>query len=239
MQHIDISRRAASRALRCISLLMSLGTLIGCQSIHSEAVVDLIDIEHKKVVEAKKNAATFDKQTNDRINAFESAVSALDTALQLNKKEEAKHALIFSSNRNLSNKKGVDAHAVAYLIARIYISRQIGLEQQVKNQFKADFAAMRKLSTDINASWRSIEDLQAKVLAFSKKSAFASIDSEFITAVVQETNIDTSALDNVIKTSKQVNGALKQSLGITGGSKEGGQTRQALDDLIELLETVK
>lgn len=238
MRHVYSSLRAASQILRRIVLVASLAALSGCQSIHSNAVVELIEIEHDKVKEAKKNAKSFDKNTKARVEALKKGIADLDDSLQQLKRVEAKHALVFSSNQNLSSKKGVDAHSVAYMIGRIYVSDQLGLEQQVKDQFEADFAMLNKLSKDINESWESIEKLQGKVLAFSKQSALASVDPEFVKAIMEEASIDTSTMDDVIKRSKQINTALKQWIGNAGDGQKTASSAQALDDLVELLVKV-
>lgn len=231
--------RAAAHTIACNLLSTVLLCLTGCASIHSEAVRTLIEIEHKKVSDTKVKAKAFREQTDARVSSLETAVDRFDSSLQNLKKEEAKHALVFSSNQNLSTKRGVDAHAVAYLIGRIYVSDQLGLEQQVKDQFTADFAALKKLSKDIDESWTAIEELQGKVLEYSKRSGIASIDPEFVKAVLEEASIDTSSLDEVIKRSKKVNVVLKESFGTTGGQQTSAPATRTLEDVIDFLEKIR
>jgi len=225
------------------SILVIVGVAIGiqgCSSIHSASVQSLIDRESEKIKQATEKSKDFATQTEERKKDYQQAISDLDQSAQILHTQEALFSLIFSSHQNVESKSGIDALAVAYLAGVLYLDDQAGLDKAVKDQFAADFAALTDLSKKIADSWNSIGQLQAKVQSYSKQSAIASVDPEFVAALLKQGKVDTSEIDRVLSRSKQLNDGLQQ-LGkikaLNGSALERGQ--QSTTDLIDLLNNVK
>src|SRR6266700_3680894 len=143
-----------------------LGTL-GCSSIHSKSVRSLITIETAKIEAANQSAASFIKSRQARAQAMTNSLTSLEAAMKGQNTSEMVHALVFSSNQNIASKTGTDAHAVTYLIGKLYLDEQVGLQKEINDQFLADIAAMEQQAVLIQNSWASLKDLNAKVEAFS------------------------------------------------------------------------
>lgn len=224
-------------ALAASSLVAALG---GCASIHSDAVRGLIDIESKKIHEASDKSKDFVTQTDERNNDYQSGLAALDESAKQIHMQEALWSLLFSSNQNVESKSGIDALAVAYLGGVIYLDGRAGLDQAVKDQFAADFAALSDLSKKISDSWSSLADLQAKVRDYSKQSAIASVDPQFVSALLKQGKVDTAEIDKVLSRSKQFNEGLQAftKTGLLHGTVLSRE-QQGVGDFINLLNNVK
>jgi hypothetical protein len=212
----------------------------GCSSIGSKAVKNLIDIETEKIEAAMKNAEDFTNATDQAIENWKESVAALNDSLENQRKVESVHTLVFSANRNIETKVGVDAHAAAYLIGNIYLADRMGLEQAVRDQFEEDFETLKALAEQISDSWTALHSTQKQIDAFAEKSSIASIDPEVVRALIVAFKADTEGIDKVLKRSKQVNDALKKASGL--GIIEGfdtGRAKTAVEDVINLLEQVK
>ena len=215
-------------------------SVLGCASIHSNAVRNLIKVETEKIGEAKKNAKEFVKATDQAIEEWKKSVEALNNALQNQRKVESVHTLVFSANQNIEMKDGVDAHAATYLIGEVYLADRMGLDQAVLDQFEEDLETLKALSKQISDSWTAIDKTQKEIDTFADKSSMASVDPELMRTLIVEFKGDIEVIDKVLKRSKQVNDALKKASGL--GILEGvdsGRTQTVIEDVINLLERVK
>ena len=216
-----------------------LGTL-GCSSIHSKSVRSLIEIQTSKIDAANASAAKLIQTTQARAQAMTNSLNALNEAMKQQNTSEMVHALVFSANQNVSSKTGVDAHAVTYLIGKLYLDEQVGLQKEVNDQFLADIAAMEQQAVLIQNSWAGLKDLNAKVDAFSKKSAFASIDPDFVKALAAEIPGASAEIQTVLNDSQKVNRTLDTMLKIPQlNTPQLQQAQGGLNDLIDLLDKVK
>jgi hypothetical protein len=224
-----------------IAIVFAALALSGCTAVHSDSVRSLLAKEGDKIKEARRN---FDEKvaqgTEDRIILTEKGLLSLGKSLAVVRGNEAAHAFIFSSYQNVATKTGVDAQAVAYLIAKASWADQEGLEKQVVDQFKVDFAAIRQVKSQLSDSWKSLEILHKRVQDHANKSVFASVDPEVIDAAMQEVPAASRAIDATLRHSQQVNAALEELLGM-GVIKSGAleRSRSVTTDLVDLLERVK
>lgn len=215
-------------------------SVLGCASIHSDAVRDLSDVETEKIGQARKNAKEFIKATDQAIEKWKKSVEALNDALQSQRRVESVHTLVFSANQNIETKDGVDAHAATYLIGEVYLADRMGLDQAVLYQFEEDFKTLKALTKQINDSWTALDKTQKEIDTFADKSSLASVDPKVMRALIVEFKGDIEVIDKVLKRSKQVNEALKKASGL--GILEGldsGRAQTVIEDVINLLERVK
>ncbi len=224
---------------KAVLLLPVLG-LLGCSSIHSTAVRKLITKESEKLDTANQAATKFVAATKARTDAMTNALDSLDTAMKKQNTAEMMHALIFSANQNIASKQGVDAHSATYMIGKLYLTEQAGLEKAVDDQFLADITALQNQAVRIQQSWASLKTLQQKVAAFAAKSSFASVDPDFIAALGAEIPGASAELNEVLTDSQTLNDMLKTALGFVPvkGANLGAPQSQ-LNELIDLLERVK
>src|ERR1041385_5091994 len=187
-----------SAAKSCALLLPVLGTM-GCSSVHSKAVRNLIGTEGAKLEIANQTATDFISATKARTGDMKHAVDDLNDAIKQQNTSEMVHALIFSSNQNISSKSNVDAHAVTYLLGKLYLTEQAGLQQEVNAQFQADITALQQQAVRIQQSWASLQSLHQKVKDFANKSALASVDADFLAALAGEIPGASSDLETVLK----------------------------------------
>jgi hypothetical protein len=229
--------RTVASTLAASSLAAALG---GCASIHSDSVRSLIDIEAAKIQEASAKSKEFVGQTDERNKAYQNSLAALDESAKQIHTQEALWSLVFSSNQNVESKAGIDALAVAYLGGVIYLDGRAGLDQAVRDQFAADFTALSDLSKKISDSWSSLADLQAKIQAYSKQTAIASVDPQFVAALLKQGKVDTAEIDKVLSRSKQFNEGLQAfaKTGLLQGTVLQRE-QQGVGDFIDLLNNVK
>lgn len=214
----------------------------GCAAIQSSAVESLIEKQGQKIETAKKNAGQFKKQNQSRRSAYMKSLADLNTALEQVQTFESLVALIFSSNQNLEGKRGIDAQAVTYLAGTLYWAKQAGLEQEVRDQFEADFAGLDRLAASIESSWVTLDTLNQNLEAYSKKSGFVrNVDPAFFAALFRQTKTDVEGIGTLLKKSQEVNDALKKAARFkplsSGTSAQAHQ--QFVSELIDLLERVK
>lgn len=230
-------RPAAARLVVAAAVLM---TTAACSAVHSDGVRELITLEGEKITGATAAMKGFRTETDERVKALKKAQADLDLALKQQQASEHVHALIFSSNQNLSTKSGVDAHAVAYMIGQIYLSEHIGLEQKVRDQFETDYGTLAALADRLDTSWQSIKQLHDQVDAFAKKSALASVDAAFVKAVADQVPGANPQIDAALKQARRVNDVLDKALsGRTLGGETGQQVRSVTQDLLDLLQRVR
>ncbi len=229
-------RRGVTR-LSCAMLLL---TATGCHSIHSSSVRDLIQLEGTKIDAAQTNIGVFQQETETRIKYLEEARSALHESFKSLHIQETKHRFALASFRNLTNKKGDAAYAAAYLTSLIYLSDVQGLEKAVWNQFEEDFCGLRDTANALNDSWKHTATLHAQVQRFAKQSALASVDPEFVTAILDQAPGRSEQLMGVLNHSRTVNDALEEVVGariLRFGGVDRAQRYTA--DLVELLDRLK
>jgi len=231
-----VRQASASLALAVAALT----TTAACSAVHSDAVRELIALEGQKITGATTEMKNFRAETDKRVKALQAAQADLDTALKQQQASEHVHALIFSSNQNLSTKSGVDAHAVTYMIGQIYLSEHIGLEKKVRDQFEEDYRTLTTLADRLDASWQSIQKLHGEVEAFAKKSALASVDVELLKAVADQVPGASQQIDAALKQARKVNEILDKVLsGRVLGGEKAEQVRSVTHDLLDLMERVK
>ena len=221
-------------------LLLSLLGAPGCSSIHSSAVRSLITKEGEKLASANKATDTFISATKSKTEAMTNALNSLNEAMKEQNTSEMVHALVFSANQNLASKQGVDAHAAAYVLGKLYLSEQAGLEDAVNTQFLTDITTLQQQAEKIRQSWLALKNLHQKVADFAAKSSLASVDPDFIAALANEIPGASAELDTVLKDSQQVNDALKKALSFGALKPSDLPLPQAqFNDLLDLLEKVK
>lgn len=228
------------RVRRLGALLVAQLALSACASIQSDAVRELIDRQAAKTKDASKASEEFVKRTKDSTEAYRKAVRDLNSSLAQVRRQESLLALVLASPQALDTRTGIDARAFGYQAGVLYLDTQAGLDKAVADQFEEDFATMKKLSEKIAASWKSLEKLEVEVSKYSKQSSLASVDSELVSAVLQQTHTSTQDVDQVIQRSKQVNKALEKVSGFGALQGEGtDKARGYLQDLINLLQSSK
>jgi len=226
--------------LALITLLILSGCSFLSSSIQSESVRKLIDKEGEKIQTARGMAKKFKAETASRNKTVKKALDDLSRSQANLQTFESIHAFVFSSNQNITTKKGVDAHAVTYLIGKIYLEEHAGLEKRVLDQFEEDFEALVMLADRIDKSWESLHKLHTQIAEYSKKSAVASVDPELLAAITEHVPGSPEKIESILKNSRRVNEALEEALG-SGFLRESKleQLRSITGDLIDLLERVK
>lgn len=229
-----------ARGITLLSLATLLLTAIGCHSIHSNSVRNLIQLEGTKIDAAQTNIDLFQKETEARIKFLEQARSSLHESFKSLQIQETKHRFALASFRNLTTKKGDSAYAAAYLTSLIYMADAQGLEQAVWNQFEEDFCGLRDTANALNDSWKRTATLHAQVHRFAKQSALASVDPEFVAAVLDQAPNQSGQIMEILDHSRSVNDALEEVAGariLRIGGLDRAQRFTA--DLVELLDRLK
>jgi hypothetical protein len=223
-----------------IILLILIFSFLGCVSIQSKSVRALIDIETEKIGQASKNAEEFVKANKRAIDEWEKSVESLNNMVKNQKKIEGVHSLVFSANQNIATKTGIHAHAAGYLIGEIYLADRMGLEQVVRDQFKQDFEAVKKLAKQIDESWVALKKTQNEVSTFANKSFLATVDANLAKALVVEFAGDSEMIDGILRRSRQVNEAVKKAsgLGLLEG-QDSGRAKTVIEDILNLLGRIK
>lgn len=213
---------------------------MGCAPIRSSAVKTLIEKQGALIDTAKNNTVQFRNQNESRKEMYEKSIKDLNKAMKQVQTFESMVALIFSSNQHVEEKRGADAQAVTYLAGTLYWAKQIGLEQEVHDQFEADFNALEILAASIDTSWHTLDTLNQRVADYSQKTFVRNVDDAFITALIRQTKTDVEAIETVLEKSRKVNEALNKVAKLeplTGHASARGQL--FVSDLIDLLERVK
>ena len=219
--------------------LLFIGT-VGCNSIHSEAVRNLMQKEGTKIDAAQTNIDLFQKETEARIQFLEQARSSLHESFKALQAQEAKHQFVLSSYRNIANKKGEAAYAAAYLVGQMYLIEYQGLEKAVWDQFEEDFCGLRDTANALNDSWKRTAALHAQLKRYADKSALASVDPEFVAALVEQAPGQSERIMEILNHSRTVNDALEEVTGsriIRSRTLQRGHTFTA--DLVDLLDRLK
>lgn len=227
------------RALVAMVGLM-LMSLVGCHSIHSDAVRDLLQKEGAKIDAAQTNIDAFQKETEARITFLEQARSSLHEGFKALQAQEAKHQFVLSSYRNIASKNGEAAYAAAYLVGQMYLVEYQGLEKAVWGQFEEDFCGLRDTANAVNDSWKRTAALHAQLKRYADKSALASVDPEFVSALIEQAPGQSGRIIEVLNHSRTVNDALEEVTGsriLRMRPLERAHTFTA--DLVDLLDKLK
>ncbi|BFU90819.1 MAG: hypothetical protein NTAFB01_20060 [Nitrospira sp.] len=228
------------RRVTVVSVGLILMSLVGCHSIHSDAVRDLLQKEGAKIDAAQTNIDLFQKETEARIKFLEQARSSLHESFKVLQAQEAKHQFVLSSYRNIANQKGEAAYAAAYLVGQMYLVEYQGLEKAVWDQFEEDFCALRDTADALNDSWKRTAALHAQVKRYAGKSALVSVDPEFVSALIEQAPGQSERIMEVLNHSRTVNDALEE---VTGSRivrmRVLERTHTFTADLVDLLDRLK
>jgi hypothetical protein len=230
-----IERRATGWSIGL--LLMS---ALGCHSIHSDAVRDLIHKEGIKIDAAQTNIDLFQKETEVRIKFLEQARSSLHESFRALQAHEAKHHFALASYRNAAGKKGEAAYAAAYLVGQMYLADYHGLEKAVWDQFEEDFCGLRDTANALNDSWKHTAALHAQLKRYADQSALASVDPEFVSALIEQAPGQSDRIMEIVNHSRTVNDALEEIVGsriVRMRALPRAHTFTA--DLVDLLDKLK
>jgi hypothetical protein len=226
-------------SLRWVSCLL-LSAMVGCHSVHSGAVRDLIQAEGSKIDAAQTNADGFQKETEERIKQLEEARKLLHESFKSLQKQEAKHRFMMSSYRKMAQNRGEVAYAAAYLVGQYYLAEYQGLEKKVWDQFEEDFCALRDAANALNDSWKDVATLHAQVARFANKTALASVDPELVGAILQQSPRRSEELLRVLDNSRSVNDALEEVVGAgIFRARALERTHTFTADLVDLLDRLK
>ncbi len=228
------------RHVAALSIGLLLMSGVGCHSIHSDAVRDLLHKEGTKIDAAQTNIDLFQKETETRIKFLEQARSSLHESFRALQAQEAKHQFVLSSYRNVASKKGESAYAAAYLVGQMYLADYQGLEKAVWDQFEEDFCGLRDAASALNDSWKHTAALHAQLRRYAEKSALASVDPEFVSALIEQAPGQSDRILDVVNHSRTVNDALEEVVGARIVRMRALQRAQTFtSDLVELLDNLK
>lgn len=223
-----------------VTVGLMLMSLVGCHSIHSDAVRDLLHKEGTKIDAAQTNIDLFQKETEERIQFLRKARNELNEAFKSLRTHETKHQFVLSSYRNIAGKKGEAAYAAAYLVSQIYLADYQGLEKAVWDQFEEDFCGLRDTANALNDSWKKTAALHAQLSRYADKSALASVDPEFVSALIEQAPGQSDRIMEIVNHSRTVNDALEEIVGARIVRVQALQRAQTLtSDLVNLLDNLK
>lgn len=228
------------RQAGALTVGLILVSVVGCNSIHSDAVRDLLHKEGTKIDAAQTNIDLFQNETESRIKFLEQARSSLHESFKALQEQETKHQFVLSSYRNIASKKGEAAYAAAYLVSQIYLADYQGLEKAVWDQFEEDFCGLRDAANALNDSWKKTAALHAQLRRYADKSALASIDPEFVSALIEQAPGQSDRIMEIVNHSRTVNDALEEVVGariVRMRALQGAQTFTS--DLVNLLDNLK
>ncbi|GKS64909.1 hypothetical protein YTPLAS72_22130 [Nitrospira sp.] len=230
-----MNRQSATLAIGLVLI-----SVVGCNSIHSDAVRDLLHKEGAKIDAAQTNIDLFQKETEERITFLEKARNELHEAFKSLRTHETKHQFVLSSYRNIASKKGEAAYAAAYLVSQIYLADYQGLEKAVWNQFEDDFCGLRDAANALNDSWKKTAALHAQLRRYADKSALASVDPEFVSALIDQAPGQSDRIMEIVNHSRTINDALEEVVGARIVRMHALQRAQTLtSDLVNLLDNLK
>lgn len=228
------------RQAAALTVGLILMNVVGCNSIHSDAVRDLLHKEGTKIDAAQTNIDLFQKETEERIKLLEKARNELNEAFKSLRTHETKHQFVLSSYRNIATKKAEAAYAAVYLVSLIYLADYQGLEKAVWDQFEEDFCGLRDAANALNDSWKKTAWLHAQLTRYADKSALASVDPEFVSALIEQAPGQSDRLMEIVNHSRTVNDALEEVVGSGIVRMRALQSAQTFtSDLVNLLDNLK
>ena len=230
-----MNRQSATLAIGLVLI-----SVVGCNSIHSDAVRDLLHKEGAKIDAAQTNIDLFQKETEERITFLEKARNELHEAFKSLRTHETKHQFVLSSYRNIASKKGEAAYAATYLVSQIYLADYQGLEKAVWDQFEDDFCGLRDAANALNDSWKKTASLHAQLRRYADKSALASVDPEFVSALIDQAPGQSDRIMEIVNHSRTINDALEEVVGARIVRMHALQRAQTLtSDVVNLLDNLK
>jgi hypothetical protein len=238
--HDQEETRMIAQPTIALGIGLVLMSLVGCNSIRSDAVRDLLQKEGTKIDAAQTNIDLFQKETEERIKLLEKARDELNIGFKSLRTQEAKHQFVLSSYRNIATKKGEAAYAAAYLVSQIYLTDYQGLEKAVWEQFEEDFCGLRDTANALNDSWKHTAALHAQLKQYANKSGVASVDPEFVAALIDQAPGQSDRIMEIVNHSRTVNDALEEVVGariVRIGALQRAHTFTA--DLVDLLDKLK
>jgi hypothetical protein len=129
---------------------------------------------------------------------------------------------------------------VSYLIGKTYLTEYQGLEQAVKKQFEDDFCAVLEAASKVEDSWGDIAKIHTQIERYSRQSFLASVDPEFVAALVEQVPGGSDRLAQALVASRTVNEALGEAATYRFlKSRALDRTRSLTVDLMELVDRVK
>ena len=111
------------------------------------------------------------------------------------------------SYRKIASKKGEAAYAASYLVAQLYLADSHGVEKMVWDQFEEDFCGLRDTAQALNTSWKQTGAIHAQLKQFANKSVLASVDPEFVSALVDQAPAQSGRIVEILNNSRTVNDA--------------------------------
>lgn len=230
--------------IRQIARVLSLGLIVvsavGCHSVHSDAVRDLIRLEGTKIDAAQTNIELFQLETEARIKFLKQARSFLHESFKALQVQEARHQFVLGPHRNISTKKGEAAYAATYLVSQMYLADYQGLEKVLWDQFEEDLCGLRDAANALNDSWKHAAMLHAQLKRYVDKSGLASVDPEFVSALIEQAPEQSEHIMEILNHSRAVNDALEEVTGsrlFRSRTLQRGHTFTA--DLVDLLDKLK
>lgn len=215
-------------------------SLVGCHSIHSAAVRDLLQREAAKIDMAQTNINVFQKETEARIKFLEQARSSLRESFKALQAHEAKHQSVLSSYRSAARKEGESAYGAAYLVGQMYLNQSPRMERAVWDQFEEDFRGLRETADALTNSWKRTAALHAQLKRYAERSFLASVDPEFVSAVVEQTPGQSGRITEVLNHSRAVNEALREATdSLLPGTRILERPHTFTADLVDLLDKLK
>lgn len=230
----------SGRHIIVASVGLILLSLAGCHSIHSAAVRDLLQKESAKIDAAQANIDVFQKETEARIKFLQQARSSLRESFRALQTHEAKHQFVLPSYRKVAGRKGEIAYATAYRVGHMYLIEYQRMEKAVWDQFEEDLSGLRDTANALNDSWRRTAALHAQLKRYADGSALASVDPEFVSALIEQTPEQSTRIMEVLNHSRTVNTALEEvttSRILRMRALEWPHTFTA--DLVDLLDKLK
>jgi len=192
-------------ALAFAVVLLLLAAQTGCHSIHSSAVRDLVKREGAKIDAAQTNIRQYHQDTQKRIYYLKQSLDDLHASIKFIQAAEARHGIFATFPKDFLTKKGVDAWAVSYVFMKTYLNEYQGLVQAVSQQFEDDFSALLETASRIEDSWDDIARIHTHIERYSHQSFLASVDPEFVAALVEHGPGGSDRLARVLANSRTVN----------------------------------
>jgi hypothetical protein len=197
-------------------------------------------MEGTKIDAAQTNIDLFQKETETRIKFLEQARSSLHESFKALQAQEAKHQFVLSSYRNVASKKGEAAYAAAYLVGQMYLADYQGLEKALWDQFEEDFCGLRDTANALNKSWKYVAAIHAQLKRYAEKSDLASVDPEFVSALIEQAPGQSDRILEIVNHSRTVNDALEEVVGSGIVRMRALQRAQGFTaDLVNLLDNLK
>jgi len=122
----------------------------------------------------------------------------------------------------------------------MYLADYQGLEKAVWDQFEEDFCGLRDAANALNDSWKQTAALHAQLRRYAERSALASVDPEFVSALIEQAPGQSDRIMEIVNHSRTVNDALEEVVGSGIVRMRTLQRAQGFtSDLVNLLDNLK